>query len=113
MEAIEISATFSGDHAKAAAEDIETAEQEAYFSAQANAIRNVVDIPVILVGGMRSRSVMERVVDDGTCDMVSLCRPLICEPDLVNKLASGEVDRADCISCNECYHPDGFRCARN
>ena len=113
VEALEISATFSGDHTKAAAEDIETAEQEAYFSAQAKAIRNAVDIPVILVGGMRSRTVMERVVDDGTCDMVSLCRPLICEPDLVNKLASGEVDRADCISCNECYHPDGFRCARN
>ena len=113
MEAVEISATFSGDHAKAAAEDIDAPEKEAYFATQAGRIKKAVDIPVILVGGLRSKNVMQRVVDDGTCDMVSMCRPFIYEPDLVSKLASGEVDQADCISCNECYHPDGFRCARN
>ena len=113
VEAIEISATFSGDHAKAASEDIETPEKEAYFASQAKAVKNAVDIPVILVGGLRSRAVMERVVEEGGCDLISLCRPFICEPDIVNKLTSGEVDRADCISCNNCYNPDGFRCARN
>ena len=113
VEAVEISATFSGDHAKAAAEDIEAPDKEAYFAPQAKAIRDVVDMPVILVGGLRSVAVMQRVVDEKVCDMVSLCRPFICEPDIVNKFASGEYDRSDCISCNNCYNPDGFRCARN
>ena len=56
---------------------------------------------------------MERVVDEGVCDMVSMCRPFICEPDIVSKFALGEFDRSDCISCNNCYNPAGFRCARN
>lgn len=113
VEAVEISATFSGDYAKAASEDIETPDKEAYFAPQAKAIRDAVDVPVILVGGLRSVAVMQRVMDEKVCDMISMCRPLICEPDIVNKFASGEYERSDCISCNNCYNPDGFRCARN
>ena len=65
---------------------------------------------MILVGGLRSLSVMKKAVDDGLCDLISMCRPFIHEPDIVNKLAAGVTDRAACTSCNDCYHPDGFRC---
>ena len=111
VDAIEISATFSGDYANAAAEGIDSTAKEAYFSDQAKAIKQAVDIPIILVGGLRSLSVMQNAVDDGICDLVSLCRPFIHEPDLVNKMEAGLTDRSACVSCNECYHPDGFRCA--
>jgi 2,4-dienoyl-CoA reductase-like NADH-dependent reductase (Old Yellow Enzyme family) len=44
-------------------------------------------------------------LDDGLADFISLGRPLIAEPDLVNRWASGDRERAFCISCNRCYKP--------
>ena len=110
INAIEVSATFSGDYAKAAAEDIDAPEKEAYFSPQAKAIKRNIDIPIVLVGGLRSLAVMQKVINEGICDMISLSRPFIREPDLVNSMETGRTDRSSCISCNKCYHPDGFRC---
>ena len=110
VDAIEVSAGFSGDHAQAAAEAVDAPEKEAYFAAPARAIREAMDIPVILVGGMRSPDVMQSHVDAGACDLVSLCRPFIREPDLVNRMQAGTLPRTACISCNKCYNPDGFRC---
>ena len=110
IDAIEVSATFSGDYAQAVAEGIDTPEKEAHFGPQAGAIKQCVDIPIILVGGLRSRDTMQRQVDEGICDMVSMCRPLIREPDLVNRMAAGHVERSSCISCNKCFNPSGFRC---
>ena len=59
-------------------------------------------VPLILVGGVRERSSMERLVREGHADLIGLCRPLIRQPDLVKRLAQGE-PRASCRSCNLCY----------
>jgi len=110
LEAIEVSATFSGDHANAAPQGIDSPDKEACFAQQARAIKQSVQIPVILVGALRSKEVMRKAVDEGVCDLVSMCRPFIREPDLVNLLQAGRAGRSACISCNKCYNPDGFRC---
>lgn len=110
MNAIEVSCTFPGPHAQPVAEHINAASDEAYFAAAAAAIRARVQIPVMLVGGLRSLAVMERMVSDGVCDLVSLCRPFIREPDLVNRFAADSQSRAACISCNKCFNLRGFRC---
>ena len=110
IDAIEVSAGFSGDHAQMAAEGIDAPEKEAYFASQSKAIKQSVDIPIILVGGLRSREVMQSQVDEGVCDMVSMCRPFIREPDLVTNMATGCVDRSSCVSCSNCFNPDGFHC---
>jgi len=110
VDAIEVSAGLSGDHAQAAVEGIDAPEKEAYFAAPARAIRQAVDVPVILVGGLRSPAIMQNQLDAGICDLVSLCRPFIRQPDLVNRMQAGQLTRSSCISCNKCYHPDGFRC---
>jgi len=86
-------------------------EQEAYFAEAARALKAAVDVPVILVGGLRSLSVMEHVVATGAADLVALSRPLICERDLVNRLRAGEA-KAVCSSCNACFNPAGLRCRR-
>ncbi len=80
-------------------------DPEAYFRHLAKAARDATDLPVMLVGGLRSRSVMDDVLASGDADFISLCRPLICEPDLPRRLEGGQA-RASCISANRCW-PEG------
>ena len=46
---------------------------------------------------------MERVLASGVADLISLCRPLIVEPDLPRKLRDGVRDRAYCANCRQCW----------
>ncbi len=111
VDAIEVSCTRSGDHAQAVAMGIDAPEKEAYFAPQAKVIKRSVEIPILLVGGLRSRQVMQNAVDEGVCDMISMSRPFIREPDLINRMAAGQVDRSACISCGECFRKPGLCCA--
>lgn len=89
-------------------------KQEAYFLSNAEKIKEVVgDVPVILVGGMRSAPIMEKIVSDGKIDFISLCRPLIREPELPNSIKDGKL-KADCISCNGCMggRTDSLECVQ-
>jgi len=88
---------------------INSPEDEAYFREYARMIKQGVSIPVMLVGGLRSRAVMEDMLASGCADMVSLCRPLIREPDLVVKFREGGQE-AECTSCNRCSDESGVRC---
>jgi 2,4-dienoyl-CoA reductase-like NADH-dependent reductase (Old Yellow Enzyme family) len=80
-------------------------EQEAYFRNEARAFRKEAAIPLILVGGIRSFETAEELLGDGTADFISLSRPLIREPDLVNRWKSGDRRKALCISDNLCFKP--------
>lgn len=84
-------------------------DQEAYFAPAAQKIKAAIKIPIQLVGGLRSLEVMESVIDQGIADMVSLSRPFVLEPDLVNKLAAGQ-KKVKCVSCNACFNPEGLKC---
>ena len=48
---------------------------------------------------------IEDTLSAGDADFVSMARPLIREPGLVNRWASGDRSRASCISCNGCFIP--------
>ena len=80
-------------------------EKELYFARAARMYREKIKVPSMLVGGIRSYSVAERVIEEGLADYVSLCRPLIREPDLIHRWQAGDTRRAACISCNECFTP--------
>lgn len=67
----------------------------------AQKIKNSVSIPVIVVGGIHKLDDMENIISSGKADFVSMCRPLICEPDLVKKLKQGQ-QQAKCMMCNYC-----------
>ena len=60
------------------------------------------DLRLILVGGMRRVAHMEDVLDQGYVDYISLSRPFVREPYLVNKLKEKKQEEASCISCNNC-----------
>ena len=55
------------------------------------------------MGGNRSFSGIEEIIQRGYVDFVSLARPLVRQPDLPNIWLSGGPDEATCISCNACF----------
>jgi 2,4-dienoyl-CoA reductase-like NADH-dependent reductase (Old Yellow Enzyme family) len=59
-----------------------------------------------VVGGLRRFELMEKLVNDGTADLVSLSRPFLRQPNLVQLLEKG-ADKADCIDCGLCFAPLG------
>jgi 2,4-dienoyl-CoA reductase-like NADH-dependent reductase (Old Yellow Enzyme family) len=67
----------------------------------AEQIRRRVDIPVIAVGGIRNLPDIQSIVADKGIDFVSLCRPFIIEPDIVNRFQKGQ-QSSRCIDCGYC-----------
>lgn len=79
------------------------AQDEAYRIDHAEAVREVVDVPVSGVGKIRSPEVAEGIIQDGQADMVSLGRSLLADPQWPKKARDGRVDDIrTCISCNYC-----------
>jgi 2,4-dienoyl-CoA reductase-like NADH-dependent reductase (Old Yellow Enzyme family) len=89
-------------------------ENEGYYREAARLFKRKIQVPLILVGGIRSPEVAERLVAEATADYIALGRPLICEPDLVNRWRSGDRAKAACVSDNRCFNPvkagEGLRC---
>ena len=73
-----------------------------YFRRRAATIKRAVNIPVMVVAGIRSLEMAKDIVDSGDGDLISMCRPLIREPHLVARWQTGETEPAKCISCNMC-----------
>jgi 2,4-dienoyl-CoA reductase-like NADH-dependent reductase (Old Yellow Enzyme family) len=65
-------------------------------------IKQGVDIPVIVVGGIRRLRDMEDIISGNKADYVSMCRPFIIEPDIVEKFRSGMHQESKCINCGYC-----------
>ncbi len=101
IDAVEVSGGMFESGSKTAQLDILNQDQEAYFRETSRLFKKSLRVPVITVGGIRSRSVAEDVLQKGDADLVALSRPLIREPDLPNKFREGK-EKADCISCNGC-----------
>lgn len=59
----------------------------------------------ILVGGNRNYDAMTTMLNETAIEYFSLCRPLIAEPDLINRWESGDISKTKCISCNGCIQP--------
>ena len=62
--------------------------------------RNV-NIPIIAVGGIRNLQDIKTIISDKGIDFVSLSRPFIIEPDIVNRFQQGQ-ESSRCINCGYC-----------
>lgn len=103
IDAIELSGgSIFGGKLSPSRPSIKSSAEEAYFRVEAETLKKQTNIPIILVGGMRSFQVAEMIVEKGIADYVSLSRPLIREPELINRWKSGNLDRALCLSDNLC-----------
>lgn len=88
--------------------------EEAYFFAMARRLREAVTLPLALVGGIRARATIDAILASGI-DLVAMARPLIREPDFVERLRREPDARSRCEPCNLCvaamYHAEQ-RCPR-
>ncbi len=103
IDAIEVSGgtLLSGKHIPFRKE-ITFERDQAYFRQAAKKLKARIKTPVILVGGIRSYLLAERLVDEGYADYLSMSRPFIREPWLIARWQSGDLRKATCISCNGC-----------
>jgi 2,4-dienoyl-CoA reductase-like NADH-dependent reductase (Old Yellow Enzyme family) len=104
VDAVEVSGgtMFSGDLIPPRTK-INAEEDEAYFRDPAKRFKERLGIPVMLVGGVRSFGLAERMVKEGYADYISMSRPFIREPGLVRRWQSGDLRRATCVSDNQCF----------
>jgi 2,4-dienoyl-CoA reductase-like NADH-dependent reductase (Old Yellow Enzyme family) len=64
-------------------------------------IKRHVDIPVIVVGGIRNLQDITAIVSEKNIDCVSMSRPFIIEPDIVARFRKGQAG-SRCINCGYC-----------
>lgn len=65
-------------------------------------VKSAVNIPVFCAGRMDDPDMARAALEDGVCDIIDLGRPLLADPDYVNKLRTGKKEQIrPCISCHE------------
>ena len=100
LDAIEIS---GGVRAKSVRKGIRNVSKEAYFLPLVQLAREGTDLPLIIVGGMRSKGVMEDVLSSGDADFIAMCRPLINDPNFPDLMRTGMQATSGCISSSNCW----------
>lgn len=79
--------------------------KQPFYADFAAKLRGQLSVPVILVGGIRSMAMAEKLLQDKACDLIALGRPLIAEPDLALDWRNGQERISRCVGCNGCFRP--------
>ncbi len=82
--------------------DFKSFKGESYFKEYASKLASIVSCPIMLVGGNRSINSMSDILNSTGIEYFSICRPLICEPDLINKFKNNIDYKHKCVCCNHC-----------
>ena len=81
---------------------IATSVPRAAFAWVTQQMKGKVKIPLVTTNRINTPEVAEKILADGQADMVSMARPLLADPDFVNKAAAGKADEINtCIGCNQ------------
>ncbi len=87
IDLIEISGgTYEKASMMGASKKQSTIEREAYFLDYIEKARKITDKPLLLTGGFRTVSVMEKALADNNLDIVGMARPFTLYPDLPNAI---------------------------
>jgi 2,4-dienoyl-CoA reductase (NADPH2) len=81
---------------------IVTSVPRAAFAGLAGRLRQAVTIPVVASNRINMPAEAEALLARGDADLVSMARPFLADPELVNKAAQGRADEINtCIGCNQ------------
>jgi 2,4-dienoyl-CoA reductase-like NADH-dependent reductase (Old Yellow Enzyme family) len=106
IDAIEVSGgTPVAGNPRPSKTGIQSEEKEAYFREASKEFKEKLDVPIILVGGIRSPNLAEKLLAEGYADYFSMSRPFVREPNLVKRWASGDRSKSRCLSDNQCFDP--------
>ena len=75
--------------------------EEAFLLPLAKRVREAVTMPLILLGGINRVDTIHRAMREGF-EFVAMARALLMEPDLVERMRSGQATEGTCIHCNRC-----------
>jgi 2,4-dienoyl-CoA reductase (NADPH2) len=64
--------------------------------------KKAVRIPIIANGGFQDRRLIEDTLGDGRCDLISMARPLLANPDLLAVFPRADAPDRPCTFCNRC-----------
>ena len=77
-------------------------------------LREEVSIPVCPSYRINTPAVAEQILAEGVADLVSMARPLLADPEFVNKAAEGRADEINtCIACNQACLDHAFENKRS
>ncbi|MEU5760031.1 NADPH-dependent 2,4-dienoyl-CoA reductase [Nocardia sp. NPDC047648] len=81
---------------------IVTSVPRAAFVGYTAALKEHISIPVCASNRINMPEVAEQILERGEADLISLARPLLADPEWVNKAAGSRVDEINtCIACNQ------------
>jgi 2,4-dienoyl-CoA reductase (NADPH2) len=81
---------------------IVTSVPRAAFAPLSARLKAAVKVPVIVSNRINTPGLAEDLLREGAGDLVSLARPLLADPEFVNKAAQGRSDEINtCIACNQ------------
>lgn len=85
--------------------------QDGYLLEDARQIRAAVGLPMVLLGGITNKAIMNTAVAEGF-QFVAMGRALLREPDLINRIAEDSSTRSLCNHNNKCMVTifQGTRC---
>lgn len=86
--------------------DFRSFKGESFFKDYADKLAHITSCPIMLVGGNRTLTNMDSILNSTNIEYFSICRPLICEPDLVTKFKIDNNYKHRCVSCNKCMSSD-------
>jgi 2,4-dienoyl-CoA reductase-like NADH-dependent reductase (Old Yellow Enzyme family) len=108
VDAIEMSGGTifaSGAYSSCRVGALDSPEKEVYYKDAAVRYKEKISVPLMLVGGIHSFGVAEHLISDGAADFISICRPLIREPNLINRWKAGDTAPPTCVYCDGCFRP--------
>lgn len=77
-------------------------QEKGLYREYAQIMKETVEVPILLAGRMDDPKMASECIENGTCDIISLGRPLLADPDYVKKIRCGrEIQIRPCISCQE------------